>query len=128
VSRNKKLLLVAAMVLSCIDVFLIFFANQKAVNLINWERIGVGFFLQLIVIGIFAGWLAWPLTDTPQSDELNVSYRGIFPMTLVGVVGVMTAFSLHLMYTAIACPNQKIPTSRGHPVCLKKSVQVAQSF
>jgi hypothetical protein len=127
VNRNKKLLLVAAMVMSCIDVSLIFFTNQRAANSINWERIGVGFFLQLIVIGVFAVWLVWPF-DTSQSDEVNTSYRSIFPITLVGVVGVMTAFSLHLIYTAIVCPNQKISTSRGHPICLEKLVYVSDRF
>lgn len=116
--RKVKVLVVgAAAALLIADCILTFIASQDAAASIAWGRIAVAIAIQLLVIPMFVGGLVLQSEAHSRNGATDASYRARFPVTLIGIVLVLTALSLDLLYTAIVCPGTAIPIVRGHPMC-----------
>jgi NADH:ubiquinone oxidoreductase subunit 2 (subunit N) len=117
VSKGRVFFGIAAAALCVADIVVASFASRDAGYAIGWGRVAVAIALQLVVLVILVGWSVMRTKAPAQRNDSAASYRSYVPVTLVGAVLVMTALSLDLLYTAIACPGTGIPTVRGHHIC-----------
>lgn len=119
--RNEsKVTAAVALVLGIADLALLIYIRSEMVASVGWAQLLGAISMQVALIAGLRTWLGLRgrLQRQPlQQGDSEISYRGQIPVTAVGIVLLVTGFSLCLLYLGFVCPAQGMPMMRGRPIC-----------
>jgi membrane protease YdiL (CAAX protease family) len=126
-SKLKAMSIFAVISVVLADVCVVLWANRVGTLLPAWWQIAATVALQIITLLALIALLSRSV-PTPQSFDSELSYRRQLPITLIGIVLVALALSFDLLFTAIACPADGIPSIRGRQICEIKISDAPQLY